>query len=103
MSKHRSHTDIVADILSIVRKEPKKTHIMYQANLSYTLLCKYLDKLIEEQLIKYREEDMIFQLTEKGLTYLNTYAEYEQLRTKLNANKSSLDKKSAVLTEIFRF
>ena len=100
LSKHRSHEDIVADILSIVRNEPKKTHIMYQANLSYALLCKYLDKLVEAQLIKYREMDTVFELTEKGLTYLDRYAEFEQLRTQLKANKSTLDKKGATLTEI---
>ena len=100
MSKHRSQEDIVADILLIVRREPKKTHIMYRANLSYALLCKYLDKLITTRLIRYNEDDTVFELTERGVVYLNRYAEYENLRSQLEANKSTLVKKEAILTEI---
>ena len=100
MRKNRSQEDIVADILSIVRLEPKKTHIMYRANLSYALLCKYLDKLAVAGLLKYRAADTVYELTERGLTYLDTYTEYERLRSQLEANKATLGMKEAILTEI---
>jgi len=38
MGKYRDRLQIIADILSVVRDGAKKTHVMYQANLSFTLL-----------------------------------------------------------------
>ena len=100
MSKHRSQENIAADILSIVKKEPKKTHIMYRANLSYALLCKYLDKLEIAGLITYRTDDTVYELTERGLVYLERYAEYENLKNQVENSKSSLIKKGALLNKI---
>ncbi len=102
MSKHRSREDIVADILSIVKDGSKKTHIMYRANLSYALLCKYLDKLVSGGLIRCRKTDAVYVLTKKGETYLSAYLEYTHLRSQMDANKSVLDKKEAALTEILQ-
>ena len=100
MNKNRSHEAIIADILSIVAKEPRKTHIMYKANLSYALLCKYLDKLVAAGLIRYRENDRVYELAPKGEVYLEKYAEYKRLRTQLEINISSLGEKEDLLTKI---
>ncbi|MDQ1279328.1 MAG: hypothetical protein QG670_590 [Thermoproteota archaeon] len=100
LSKHRVEKDIIADILSIVKQKPKKTHIMYKANLSYTLLSKYLDKLELAKLIRYSEIDTVYELTERGSAYLDIYAEYERLKNQLESNKSTLYKKEANLIEM---
>ena len=100
MNKNRPQEKIIADILSVVKKNQKKTRIMYGANLSYELLCKYIDKLIVAELIKYRKNDKIYELTNKGEEYLNNYAEYESLRNQLEANKQLLNEKQTVLTNI---
>lgn len=100
MNKNRSQEEIIANILLIVMKEPRKTHIMYKANLSYTLLSKYLDKLVEGGLIKYRENSKIYELTKKGETYLDNYAQYKSLKNQLEADKSALNKKEDILTKI---
>lgn len=39
---YRSRYEIIADMLNVVSGRAKKTKIMYQANLSYKLLQKYL-------------------------------------------------------------
>jgi len=46
MGKYRDRLQIIADMLSVVRGGAKKTHIMYQANLSYTLLGRYLSEVL---------------------------------------------------------
>ncbi len=100
MNRHRCERDIVADMLSVVRQEPKKTHIMFGANLSYSLLSKYLEKLVVARLIRYRKSEMVYELTEKGLAYLNMYAECEELRSQLQNNQLVLSTKEAGLSEL---
>jgi predicted transcriptional regulator len=103
MSKHRSQENIIADILLIVGTKPKKTHIMFKANLSYELLNKYLDKLVEAKLIKYRRIGTFYELTARGSTYLTAYNDYENLRNQLEIYKSTLSKKETTLSEIMNF
>ena len=100
VNKHRSQEQIIADILSVVEKEPKKTHIMYGANLSYTLLCKYLDRLLGAGLVKYRRKDRVYELTNRGEHYLDRYGEYKTLEDALTQNESAFNEKKAALTEI---
>jgi predicted transcriptional regulator len=100
MSKHRAQEEIIAEMLSIVLKKAKKTHIMYRANLSYTLLCKYLDLLIDNQLIKYNEGDKTYEVTTKGETYLDRYAEYKTVETTLLSSELEYDDKKASLFQL---
>lgn len=100
MNKNRSQEEIVANILSVVKNEPKKTNIMYAANLSYALLCKYVDKLIGADMIKYRKMERVYELTEKGAVFLEEYAEFVRIKEQLDANRLSLSEKAAYLTMI---
>ena len=45
MGNYRGKLDIIADILRVVSGNAKKTQIMYQANLSYRVLQKYLAEI----------------------------------------------------------
>jgi predicted transcriptional regulator len=38
---YRDKLDIIADILTVASRNAKRTQIMYQANLSYKVLCDY--------------------------------------------------------------
>ena len=49
--KRRSKLGITLDILKILRKRTKPTHLMYKTNISHKLLKIYIDKLTEEGLI----------------------------------------------------
>ncbi len=75
MSRYRDKLQIVADILSVVSKGAKKTWIMYQANLSYKLLCRYLDEVLDAGLVICEEENS-YVLTAKGREFLIRHDEY---------------------------
>ena len=64
--------DIIAHILAIAKEGERKTHIMYGANLSYTLLKKYLALLLETNLLQTRKNKgkVIYTTTEKGIELL---------------------------------
>ena len=77
MAKYRGRLQIVADILAITREGAKKTRVMYQANLSYKLLCKYLDEIIGAGLVGCESGDC-YVLTLKGEEFLSKYGEYSR-------------------------
>ena len=47
MGRYRNKLRIIADILLIACRRARKTQIMYQANLSYRLLCRYLGVVLD--------------------------------------------------------
>lgn len=77
MSKYRDRLQIVADILSIASRRTKKTQIMYQANLSYKLLCLYLGKVLDAGLVN-SDNDNCYVLTAKGKEFLNRHEMYSK-------------------------
>jgi len=100
MNKNRSKEEIVADILSVVAEKPKKTHIMYKANLSYALLCKYLEMLVKSELVEYSESTRVYVLCHRGEDYLKTYNEYVNLKGLLESNALIVNKKGSILVKI---
>jgi predicted transcriptional regulator len=52
---YRDRLAIIADILEVANRSVKKTQIMYQANLSYKVLQKYLTELSEATLLEFQE------------------------------------------------
>ncbi len=77
MGRYRDRLQIVADILAITSRGAKKTRIMYQANLSYKLLCKYLDEVIVAGLVGCEDGDC-YVLTVKGKEFLSRHEEYSK-------------------------
>ena len=73
---YRDRLDIIADILNIASREAKKTQIMYQANLSYKVLKRYLNEIVTASLISFENNKHCYILTGKGLEYLDAYKEY---------------------------
>ena len=63
----RSDVAITLDILRLVRKGERKTRIMYGANLSYDMLTRYLDFLIDRGFIETDGSDTLYKLTTKGV------------------------------------
>ncbi|MCW3977750.1 MAG: winged helix-turn-helix domain-containing protein [Candidatus Bathyarchaeota archaeon] len=82
MGKYRKKLQIIADILEISRNGTRKTRIMYQANLSYKLLCSYLVKVLEAGLVA-GDDDDCYVLTPKGEKFLNEYKKYSRLCRRL--------------------
>ncbi len=80
MTNYRSRLDIIADILNVAAREAKKTQIMYQANLSYNVLQKYMRELVGASLVSFLDERRCYQLTEKGRKFLEAYDEYTRMQ-----------------------
>jgi predicted transcriptional regulator len=75
---YRSRFEIIADILNVANNRAKKTKIMYQANLSYKLLQKYLAEVKRSSLVMYERKGRCYVLTDKGREFLQAYREYSK-------------------------
>jgi len=76
MGGHRNRLEIIADILCIAKRGARKTRIMRQAGLSYTLLCRYLTEVVKADLVYCESKNYL--LTRKGERFLNKFREYSQ-------------------------
>ena len=76
MGKNRDRVSIVAAILEVANGGASKTHIMFGANLSFSLLEKYLDVALNSEFI--RLEASKYHLTERGREYLREYRLFEE-------------------------
>jgi predicted transcriptional regulator len=81
MVKYRRRFDIIADIISAAEKGAKKTKIMYFANLSYSLLTKYLSDTVKAGFICQRNER--YESTEKGRIFLEKHSDFSSRYSKL--------------------
>lgn len=88
----RRRVDILADVLHVAVKGVKKTRIMNDANLSHSLLEKYLKDTVGIGLL--RLNDGSYQTTEKGQKFLEMYARFSSkhanLRKELEASELEL-------------
>jgi len=79
MGKYRSRFDIIADILEAASENGlKKTNIMFRANLSYKLLCRYLNDLLEAEFLVNTKEGSfsVFRVTDKGKKFLEVFYDW---------------------------
>jgi len=97
MGNYRDRLQIVADILNIANGRARKTRIMYQANLSYRLLVRYLDEVVHAGLVK-SEADDCYVLTAKGREFLSRHGEYARRCHSLEEHLNSVnDEKTALV------
>jgi len=85
LGTYRNRLDIIADILGVVSRDAKKTQIMYQANLSYKVLQKYLAEVVGASLVCFEEMKQCYYITDKGRRFLQEYSAY--YRTNKHAEK----------------
>jgi len=71
---------------------------MYQANLSFRLLQKYLAELSEASMIWFEDETHCYDLTSKGKAFLEAYKQYsktnrhaEKIIGEVNSKKQTLE------------
>jgi len=90
---NRRSLDIVRDMLSVASVRARKTRIMYQANLSFVQLEKYLHALLEKGLLGY-DGDSCYFITEKGLEFLKLYGKYVERcqAIKVQVDRSAKDR-----------
>ncbi|UCE15471.1 MAG: hypothetical protein JSV12_06230, partial [Candidatus Bathyarchaeota archaeon] len=63
----RDRLEIIAEILSVAKSGEKKTHIMYQCNLSHCQTKRFLTYLLETGFLRIGNS---YHTTEKGLQFL---------------------------------
>ena len=76
VGNYRGRLDIIADILNVASRDAKKTQIMYQANLSYKVLQRYLADVARAELISFEVARHCYSLTDKGREFLAVYEKY---------------------------
>jgi len=96
--RYRTKLQIIADILEIVRGGAKKTHIMYRANLSYKLLCKYLDEVLECGLVRVDREDC-YAVAPKGEKFLQQFNTYVKRQEHVKKELRMVDEEKALLEQ----
>ncbi len=70
----RNNLDICADILRTARVGAKKTRIVYQANLNFKIVEKYLRNLISKGYLE-PDGDGVYVTTSKGIGFIQRYEE----------------------------
>lgn len=103
LGSYRTRLDIVADILHVASKGPrgaKKTQIMYQANLSYKLLTKYLVEIKQAYLIRFEHKGRCYVLTSKGKEFLERYKKYSRRNKHVEKQLDDIRTKRKVLEEL---
>lgn len=99
LGRYRNRLRIIADILRIASNGAKKTRIMYQANLSYRLLCRYLEEVVNARLVTFEKEDS-YVLTSKGIEFLERFSEYHKQCNQLEERISSVHTVKAELEKM---
>jgi predicted transcriptional regulator len=91
--KNRGRADILAKILETIQTGANKTMIMYRTYLSFPQLNGYLAHLLESQMVRYDSITRLYYATEKGIHFLKTYQEMQQM---IYPKDSELVKKTAI-------
>ena len=101
MGKHRTRLAILAKILSVVSDNngAKKTHIMYQAYLSYKLLIQYLNDVTKAGLVMCEKENC-YRLTKKGEAFLAKFGEYDKFRERFDEQVNHIEDQRLMLEEM---
>jgi predicted transcriptional regulator len=92
--------EIIADILQVVSQNAKKTQIMYQANLSYKVLQRYLETITAASLINFETEEQCYMLTPKGREFLQAYKDYSKTNKSIEKRLNDVDSKKKTLEEL---
>lgn len=100
MGNYRRRLDIIADILYVVSGNARKTQVMYQANLSYRVLQKYLAELTGASLVGYDDERRCYVLTDKGRVFLDKYHEYSTVNHQMEKRQSDAHEKKSNLEKM---
>jgi predicted transcriptional regulator len=78
--KYRSRIEIISQILEAANGGcATRTKIMYKALLSYAQMKDHLMLLTEKDLLCYDKDTRTFKTTEKGLRFLKTYNQIDDM------------------------
>lgn len=98
MRKNRDKLCLVAAILEVTNTGAIKTSIMYQANLSYKLLEKYLAIATNANLIY--KDGSCYRLTEQGIHFLERYTQFQDRYSQAQKTLKDLEAEREILEQI---
>ena len=75
----RTNLEITAEILSFCKQPRTKTHVMYNTNLSWQMLQKYLSQLQTRGLLEIHHSVTKYATTQKGLKFVEKWKELVEL------------------------
>ena len=76
--KRRNEIDIFAEMLYLANEGGvTKTSMVYQANLNFVIIDRFLSELLDRALIEFK--DKLYETTDKGVTFLHHYEELGKL------------------------
>lgn len=78
MGRKRNDMDICHDVLKVTMEGAKKTQVVYQANLNFNIVKKYLDALIRAGYVEYRENVKLYFTTSQGSWFVDQYSDVVQ-------------------------
>jgi len=83
-SGNRNRLEIIADILEVAKVGQLKTRILYDGNLNFVQLNKYLALMIKMGFLEVNtdNEKRIYRTTNRDFKYLESYEEISSLLTK---------------------
>ncbi len=100
LGNYRDRLDIIADILNVASRNAKKTQIMYQANLSYKVLQRYLHEILDASLVRFEDENQYYRLTVKGQEYLEAYKDYARSSKSMEKRLNEFSSKRKILENL---
>jgi predicted transcriptional regulator len=98
---YRNKLDISADILTVASRNAKRTQIMYQANLSYKVMRKYLDEVVSASLRHFETEQQCYLLTAEGKEFLVAYKEYCRTHKHVKKGLGEICTKRKILEDLY--
>ena len=100
LMNYRGKLNIIADILTAASQNAKRTQIMYQANLSYKVMMKYLDEVVAASMLSFEHEQQLYVLTEKGKKFLAAYKEYSKTSKGVEKRLDDVQRKRLTLEDL---
>ncbi len=73
---------------------------MFQANLSYKVLQRYLEELTNASLINFEQERQCYLLTDKGRDFLNAYNQYSEINKHVKERLVDISNKKRILEKL---
>ena len=73
---------------------------MYQANLSYKVLQRYLNDVVEASLVRFEDVNQCYSLTGKGQEYLDAYKEYARSSKNVEKKLNDFSTKKHILENL---
>jgi predicted transcriptional regulator len=94
---YRDRVDIIAKILAVASPGARKTQIMYQANLSFKILNRYLKDTLASSLLTLEEGQQFYVVTTKGEDFLRAYRKYSEISRKAESHVDKMREAKKVL------